>query len=496
VLLAALLAGAAFAQDLEVGGIVRPELAVDTAVPDSTLENFAELHTWVRVWARGTFERGDKWFIEGRFQHHGLATMVQAEGLEKDLLVEGWYDLGLGETGWDGKIAGPVDLRIGSLVERWGKLDLLPVADVLNPRDYRSGPLIPQTFSRIPVPLLTVSAGSDHFRSETTLIPFAGADRFWMRESDWSYLKRGMIDDALAEMHGWEFSSEPGVADPGIKDLIDILRASFDETSPQMRRKLDEVVNGKDLPEAIVVNGDIGQRFELTGSAGDLAIMGAYMHSRQPMAVLDPFLQDILRTELLPGEDDIPTLQEAVAGGPLDTTWPRTWVAGADGSTVLGPLTLRSDVLWRSHNVVRQSYGAATTTPTLSAGVGFDYIRGAQFGATVETKYVRLLEPPDDLLFVEPDQVQVALGFRLGLFSERVFVHFFGAADLTFMELVARPNVTWRVGNHVMLEAGGLFLAGETDEPEDVFQSLVYQGSLGSYFSGNDCVTFAVSFIR
>jgi hypothetical protein len=57
VLLAALPLTSAHAQDLEVGGTVRPELAIDTAVPDPTIEQFAELHTWIRMWARGELPR-------------------------------------------------------------------------------------------------------------------------------------------------------------------------------------------------------------------------------------------------------------------------------------------------------------------------------------------------------------------------------------------------------------------------------------------------------
>jgi len=498
VLSAVLLLASAHAQDLEVGGTVRPEVAVDLAVPDPTIEHFAELHTWLRMWARGTFERGDRWFIEGRFQHHTLASLVQTSvGIERDPDIEAWWDVGLGETGWDGKLAGPVDLRIGTLVERWGKLEALPVADVLNPRDLRSGPMVPQEFLRIPIPMAKVSVGTGGFKSETTIIPFVTADRFNLRETDWSFIRRGMADDALAEMLKWD-AEGTSTSESAVRDLINSLRTSFEEMTPQMRRNLDLVINLKDLPEAFVVNGEIAQRFELSGRAGDIAIMGGALHSRTPLAILDPFLQDLFRNEVLPNDSDLPDVQAAISGGPLDTTWPRMYVAGADGSTIVGPFTVRGDAMWKSDAVVRRTYGNASTTPTLAGGLGLDYLRGTSFLLTAETRYTRLLdvEAPDDLIFFDENQVQVALGFRIGLMSERLWLQGLGAYDFAFSELLVRPNVSFRVSDHVQLDAGAILIEGSTPPPEDIFQSLVYEGSLGSYFDGNDCVTVAVTLIK
>ncbi len=494
---AALLLASAHAQDLEVGGTVRPELAVDLAVPDPEIEHFAELHTWLRMWARGSFERGDRWFIEGRFQHHTLASLVQAEGIERDPDVEAWWEVGLGETGWDGKLAGPVDLRIGTLVERWGKLEALPVADVLNPRDLRSGPMVPQEFLRIPIPMAKVSVGTKGFESETTIIPFVTADRFNLRETDWSFIRRGMADDALAEISSWPAEGE-STSEEAIRGLIAELRTAFNEMTPQMRRNLDLVINLKDVPEAFVVNGEIAQRFELSGRAGDIAIMGGALHSRTPLAILDPYLQQLFKDEVLPNDENLSTFQAAIAGGPLNTSWPRQYVAGADGSTIIGPFTARGDVMWKSETVVRRTYGNAETTPTLAAGVGLDYLRGTSFLLTAETRYTRLLdvEDPDDLLFFDENQVQVALGFRVGLMSERLWLQGLGAYDISFSELLLRPNVSFRVSDHVQLDAGAILVEGSTPAPEDIFQSLVYEGSLGSYFDGNDCVTLAVTLIK
>ena len=44
--------------------------------------------------------------------------------------VEAAWDLRPWASGWEGPV-GPVRVKAGHLIERWGKLDLLPVTDVL-----------------------------------------------------------------------------------------------------------------------------------------------------------------------------------------------------------------------------------------------------------------------------------------------------------------------------------------------------------------------------
>src|SRR5262245_18299274 len=147
----ALFTAAQAAEPPTIGGTVRAQFAYDP-VRDYAYEDFFTDSTYARAWAEGEFERGDRWFIEGRFQHH---LLMGDESCSQRFTprVKGWWDLGLGESGWDGKIGGPVSLRIGALVANWGKLDLLPVADVLNAHDFRAGLLAPVEYQKIPEPL-------------------------------------------------------------------------------------------------------------------------------------------------------------------------------------------------------------------------------------------------------------------------------------------------------------------------------------------------------
>lgn len=477
----------ALAASPTVGGIVRPEFVVDTA-NDFDDENWLELHTWARAWARGEFENGDAWFLEGRFQHHFLHANDDSNPLTGE--NEGWWDLDVGETGWDGKIAGPVRLRIGALTERWGKLDLLPVSDVLNPRDGRSGLSTPMDWQRVPIPMAVVQVAGGPIRSETVLIPFSTADQLWLRETDWSYVRQGQARDLLGDMQDWPNGSLE------TQTLFGTAVESVDTMSPSMRRGLDATINGKNLPEAFVVNGEIGQRFELQAPNLDIGLEVGYLRSRQPESNLDPVLVDLLREETLPAPDDLPTVQGALAGGPLEVGWPRTVVTGADASVLAGPLQIRAEGMYQTNRVVRLHYGRSTSLPSLGAGLGVDYVRGSSFQATVEARWLRLFDPPTDLLFSLEDQVQLAGGVRWSVANERLTLQLGGAWDFSYEEYLLRPSVGFRFSDAILAEVGGMFLGGVTPAPEDLQDAFTYTGGPLSYWSQNDAVSFAVSFIK
>ncbi|MEM6926812.1 MAG: hypothetical protein AAF602_07800, partial [Myxococcota bacterium] len=115
-----------------LGAIVNPQAVIDTA-SDRDGEDPLATHTWVRGFVRDETERGDRWFVEGWFQHHLLLGQDPgAQGLDNN---EAFYELMLGPSGVDVRVGGPrspVRVRAGALIESSGKLELLPVNDLLN----------------------------------------------------------------------------------------------------------------------------------------------------------------------------------------------------------------------------------------------------------------------------------------------------------------------------------------------------------------------------
>ena len=479
----------------EVGAILRPEVVADLA-PDrrpSTGAGLAEdvvtVHTWARAFVREETERNDVWFLEGRLQHHLL--------IGDD--VEAYYELGLGETGWNGRLGGPdspARLRVGVLRERWGKTDLLPVLDILNPADARVGPLTDPAFRRQPLPMAVLQLGKGSFRSETTIIPFAGQDRLWLRETDWSLIRQDMADAFITTEVNNPQEPWPGDRSETTDELIRSVQQNLLVLDPSLRRGQDAATNGDGLPQAIVGNGEIAQRFELTAPNVDVALMGGWLRSTFPQAVLDAELRVLLQEERLPeNTGELASVQEAVlVGTPLDVTWPRTGVVGLEASGLLGDLQLRGEAGYWTDRVVRMAYGNSTTVPQLAAAVGVDYIRGSTFQATLEGRYQHLFDAPSTLVLARPDQVQIALLLRGSVLAERLQLTLISAYDASFNELLARPAVAWRVSDRLQLELGATLLEGfTTAPPAGLLDALTYEGGPVSYWSENDALTLGAS---
>jgi len=461
--------------DTEVGFILRPEVAIDLA-NDREGEDPVEMRSRFDAFARGDLARG-RWFIGVRGQHDLLVGQD----------VEGYWEARVHESGWQGPIGGAFDLRVGNLIERWGKLDYLSQADILNPRDLRSGFLTPTDWLRLPIPMAVVGVGTAPVRGELVLIPFASADRISLLGTDWSLLKQDMLEQQFADMSQWE-----GLTSELLGPLFSNLSTNLADLDPTMRRGYESAVNQLELPQSLVYNGEIAGRIELEVPGLDAAVMGGNMRSRLRATNINPNLLEILQEEELPDLDELQDLQNDPL---LATEWPRTWFAGAEWSTLAGPIGIRGEGLYKSHHVVPRPWLRASTTPLVSAGIGLDYLIGSSFYAAVEGSYRRMLNPPNLTLLEPPELVQVGGGVRWTLAQDRLELQLGGLYNPSQSEGIVLPRVAYRASDRIELELGAVILEGANPPPDSFVEALTYGSGPASYFSQNDSVTAAVSWI-
>ena len=497
-----------------VGAIVNPQAVVDTA-SDRPGEDPLSTHTWVRGFVRDETKRGDRWFVEAWFQHHVLIGQnTGPQALDNN---EAFYELALGPTGVDVRLGGtasPARLRVGALVASTGKLELLPVNDLVNPIDGRIGLLTPREYQRMPVPMATLKLSSGKLRSETTYVPFATPDRLWLRETDWSLLRQRMFDDYLADLQGpvdlgpGEFPSGFGAASQW-RRFVQTLRSNQlrESKNTSSRRGRDFATNVNNLPQAFV--GDLVQQVTWAGSGFDVGVVGGYLRSRFPQAVLREDLRQGLRDRqelfqqidegLFGSAAERVERAEGVAESALTFSWPYTWLAGAHGSTVVGDVALRGEVGYLSDRVVRQRWGRSRTLPQLAGGVGIDVNRGTSFGLSLEGRVQRLFASEsvgNSLVFARPLQVQFAGGVRGTFASERFTWQIAGAVDATFAEAFVRPTIAWRATSSVEIEVGGIVIDGFVDDaPVTLQDALTYPGGPLSFWQQNDGFTLGLRWI-
>lgn len=466
--------------EVEAALLVRVESAIDLAA-DRATEDDLELRSSVvgRAASRGS----SRWFLEVEGQHLLLAGWPEGE-------VEGAFSAHVGESGGEGRLAGPLRLRVGNLVERWGRLDLLPVADLIAPRDLSAGPLVDPDRIRLPAPMIRLQAGGGHGRAELSWLPFSAADRVRVSGSDWSLLRQGMVSGLLADMQGWEGDA---LTEELVRDAIGGLQAQLDDLDASSRRAVVAALGEQGRPEDLGLAGDLALRLE--GDAGPLdgALMGAWMRSRQPMLNLDPTLRGLLQEERLPGLTDQGSL---LAQAPLEVAWPRTFVVAAELGLPLGPVGLRVEGAWLSDRVVARQWMGGATSPELSVGLGLDWAPLSSLALGAEGRWRLLLDPPSDPWLRAQSQVELALGGRLGMLRDRLHLQAGGAVDLAFAEWLLRGELAWRASDLVELGVGALLLGGPDAPPVDLRRALAWEGGPLGYWGDNDCLTIRASVYR
>jgi len=471
-----LLSQLAFAQ--QTGFILTPEVAIDIA-SDRPGEDAVTSRTRVRAWAKGETDHDALWFLEVRAQHNLYAGDD----------VEGVWEARVSESGWHGPV-GPVDLRVGNLVERWGKLDFFPLVDVLSSKDLRNGPLTPQEWQRMAVPMAIVGMGSEPVRVELSLLPFSARNRTSMLGTDWSLIRQRMLEKYLEKVSGWV--GETGVF---MAPLIGTLGENFERMDPSMRQGLDAAMTANGFPQALGTGAEVALRTEFSTSGFDGAVMGGALRNRTPLGVMDPTMITILQEERLPSFDEVLELQE---NGEflVVSTWPRTWMGGFEAGTVVGAFGLRGEGLFLSDKVARNHWLKGKTTPQVGGGLGVDYTRGSSLFASVEASYKRMLAPPNQPLLEPAEQLQVGGGVRIAAVQDRLEIQLGGGYDITLSEYLMRPTVAYRLTDNWELAGGAALLGGKTPPPRTLEDALSYEGGMGGYFSQNDAVTVAVSWIN
>jgi hypothetical protein len=220
----------------------------------------------------------------------------------------------------------------------------------------------------------------------------------------------------------------------------------------------------------------------------------ATFNNRQSDSSLDPYIASLLQDGRYPDLAEVDTATEALNGGFLKVSWPRTVAGLAEFSTIVGPIAIRAAGSYRSEAVVRRTWGQATTRAQWDTGIALDYVRGSTIQATLEARYSSIVAPPDDMMMTLPHNVQLAGGVRLSLLQSRLGIELGGAYDIGFTEGVLRPSVSWRVSDWMAVHSRGIFLFGSRDAPLTVEEALTWEGGMMGYFEENDAVSVGVDF--
>lgn len=464
----------------ETGFIAQSQGTIDIAADDPA-EDSLELDTWLRARAAGDLDGDRRWSL----------SLLGAHELRHGQDTDALWSVRPGESAWDGPL-GPLRLRLGLLDNRWGRLDLLPVMDVLGARDLRFGPLVPPTHARVALAAATLSASGERWRAELVALPFSGADKVALIGSDWSIIRQGMLESLADDIPTWEGDAVSG---PLLSDLISGLSQGLAASQDQLLAPALAGLSSGQGPGRLGESGEVAARGGLDLGRADLLVAGGTIRSRTPLLGLDPALAALLASERLPDTTELSSLVEE--SSPITMEFPRTWFAGLEGGALLGPVGLRAEGLWRSARPVSGPWLSTATSPALAAGAGLDWMPSPELALGFEASYERLLEAPESLLLDRAEKLHFAGFASARLWSERVEILVAGVYAASFREHLIRARAAWRVNDAVEIAAGGLVIGGgPSPAPDTLSEALTWQGGLFSYWGNNDGLTLSLAWIR
>jgi hypothetical protein len=297
-----------------------------------------------------------------------------------------------------------------------------------------------------------------------------------------------MIDDFLTDAATWEGGSSLLLADP-----LAQLGTAVSDLDPSTMRALNDAFGSSSQPEDIAINGNAAGRIEWEGTGVDLAIMAANLRSSSPATTLLPAFQTMLETKTLPEIDELNSLLEE---NPLAIRWPRTWMSGAEISTVAGPVSVRAEGAWWSNKVVQQPWLNATTRPAVSGGLGLDWSYGSHLMIAAEGRYHRWIDPPNAMAFTAEEVIEIAGTVRVTLAQDRLTVQTSGILNTTFAEGMVRPELNWRVSDPISIGMGAVIIDGPGKAPQTLLEALAWEGGPLTTVQDNDSVFATLRWIR
>ena len=249
----------------------------------------------------------------------------------------------------------------------------------------------------------------------------------------------------------------------------------MDALDHSLRRGAFSALSQSGRPDPLLGSVDVAARLEAEPGRMDVAVVGAWLRSRQPLLVGPDGLADLLQEQRLPGVADAEDLTAALAS-PVAARWPRTGFAGVELAGTAGAFGLRAESAWRSHKPVPRAWLQGATRPAVAAGVGVDRAWGTSVLLVLEGRYERTFDLPADALLADRDDWQVGLGGRVGLAGERVQVEPGAVGLLSFGEVGARLQATWRVTDAWELAGGGLLLLSDATAPRSLDEAIAFRG--------------------
>jgi hypothetical protein len=436
--------------EVQVRGDVRLVGGVDTGFEPRREDGLGE-HV-VDGWGRASIATDVKLspslrlVVEGRAFWRGGAEkgLEHARGTFEPYLGEAFLDL---YTRW-------VDVRVGQQTLAFGANAVFAPTDLLNPRDFRQGLVLPEPEDvKLPVFAARGLANVGPLTVTGVWVPFFVADRYDVFGQDQALLQPSL---GLAVPFPVDASVESGLQ----PHLLETERPG--------------------LP------GDVGLR--VTGNVGRVKLGGSWVwgHEKLPQVTLDPELDALLLARERGEPADaalLLSLQERLRAGESLYTgrYARQHVVALEASSLVGPAQLDVDVGFSPERTFYGDRLRPLREPALTWVVGVSQAEESKLVYSVT--YTGLVVPRVGaqrlLLLLEPGTARgreraaffhLLVGdVRYSLLGDRLEVGLRGAFEVVQRSFLLSPRVGWRVSERLSVGLAAEVYAGPGFSPFGYF---------------------------
>ncbi|MBI3073024.1 MAG: hypothetical protein HYY84_13000 [Deltaproteobacteria bacterium] len=452
------------------GGSLLGRFALDPYFENGT-EHVLEFRSKLHLYVNYQWRENAKVYVGGRFNWWTVGERSESGGfiLTSAGRVRHEYEALPDEIYVDLYLKKWLKLRVGNQRFGWGANDFFAPGDVLNPMDFREGPVGDATDPvKIPVFAGTVTVSKSGYSATLAWAPFFTPHKMYAYGSDFAILRANGV-----------------IAAPDLTGLVD----------PSVVDKLQPFVMATQLPEESVSNSTVGLRLEAHKAGFDFGITYVYGWDRVPQAFADPALVAFLVESQKAQPDPARMTGAAVrmaqlvgAGQSLYTAYfSRQHVVAGDVGTTLGSFGLRLDFGGMPTQTMYVTASDGTAVPRrfgmFSYVFGADYSYEDKFFAQLQMLHSFLIgtTSAEPLVLFKESMVNLGFLIRWTLLDGDLEFAVQGMSNLTLQDILLRGTASYRPWRAVRIAAGYNVYQGKYD-------SQGKPASVGALFDNNDAI--------
>lgn len=328
---------------------------------------------------------------------------------------------------------GPLQLRLGKQLVRWGKTDEISPVDAVNTQDFRLFTLPDREERKLPNWLIRARLFLEAATFEGIYIPFFREDKIDYFGTDWAVFRHVKED----------------IEDTGLPQAFKDVFAGIEVR--------------EDDPANTLENGSVGARLSTSFAAVDVGL--SYFYGYDPMP---HFVDFPVQNISVSGAIDVENLEEqaaraVVTGEVVRAEYLRSQMVGLEFETTAGDFGLRGETAYFDARTFLTDSLNSVDRESVFSVLGLDYFGKQDWYANVQVVHQHIFDHQGDILYFEQDNLGVTWELSREFFRGRTETGLEGLYFLSDGSYTVNPWLRVEVMTALDAEIGLNLFGGDGD---------------------------------